>query len=65
MKGVLNFLALETLAVKRRPLSHSKSLVRRETLVMVPIDKDLLGEGAAIDKLERTKFDQARMIKEM
>ena len=49
----------------RRPLSHSKSLGRGETLVMGPIDKDLLGEGAAIDKLERTTFEQARMIKEL
>ena len=49
--------------VERRPLSHSKSLGRGETLVVRPIDKDLLGKEAAIDKLEITMFDQARMIK--
>ena len=30
-----------------------------------PIDKELLGKEAAINKLEKTTFDQARMIKEL
>ena len=50
--------------MKRRPSSHSKSLGRGNTLVMGSIDKELLGKEAAIDKLERTMFDQASMIKE-
>ena len=29
-----------------------------------PIDKELLGKEAAIDKYERTTFEQARTIKE-
>ena len=48
---------------KERPLSHSKSLSRGGTLVVGPIDKELLGKEAAINKLKRTMFDQARMIK--
>ena len=32
---------------------------------MGPIDKELLGKEAAIDKLEITLFEQARMIKEL
>ena len=31
---------------------------------MGPIDKELLGKEAAIDKLERATFEQARMVKE-
>ena len=50
--------------MKRRPLSNSKSLGRGETLVVGPIDKELLGKEAAIDKLERTTFEKERMIKE-
>ena len=49
--------------MKRRPLSYSKSLGRRIVLVVGPIDKELLGKEAAINKLKRTMFDQARMIK--
>ena len=49
--------------MKRIPFSHSKSLGRGEILVVGPIDKELLGKEAAIDKLERTMFEQARMIK--
>ena len=30
-----------------------------------PIDKELLRKEVAIDKLERTTFDQAMMIKEL
>ena len=30
-----------------------------------PIDKELLGKEAAIEKLERTTFDKAKMIKEL
>ena len=33
--------------------------------MVVPIDKELVGKEAAIDKLEITIFEQARMIKEM
>ena len=62
-RGVLQILALETLVVKRRPLSHSKSLGRREVLVVGPIDKDLMGKEVAIEKMERSMFDQAVMIK--
>ena len=50
--------------MKRRPFSHSKSLGRRNTLVVGLINKELLGKEAAINKLERTMFEQARMIKE-
>ena len=50
--------------VKRRTLSHSKSLGRRKTFVGEPIDKELLGEEAAIDKSERNTFEQASMVKE-
>ena len=49
--------------MKRRPFSHSKSLGRGETIVVGPIDKEILGKEAAINKLKRTMFDQARMIK--
>ena len=51
--------------MKRRPLSHSKSLGGGNVLVVGPIDKELLGKEAAIKKLERTKFEKARMIKEL
>ena len=44
------FLALDTLAVKRRPLSHSKSIVRGKKLVVGLIDKELLEKEAAIKK---------------
>ena len=64
-KGVLKFCSLNTLAVKRRPLSHSKSLSRGESLVMGPIDKELMGNEATIEKSERTTFEQARIIKEL
>ena len=30
-----------------------------------PIDKEILGKEAAIKKLKRTTFEQARMIKEL
>ena len=30
-----------------------------------PIDKEILGKEPAIEKLERTKFDQSMMIKEL
>ena len=51
--------------VKRRPLSHSKSLRREKTLVVGHVDKELLGKEAAIKKFEITTFDQARMINEL
>ena len=54
----------EKMNVKRRTLSHSKSLGRRKTFVGEPIDKELLGEEAAIDKSERNTFEQASMVKE-
>ena len=38
--------------MKRRLLSHSKSLGRVKTLVVGPIGKELLGKEAAIEKLE-------------
>ena len=41
--------------VKRRPLLNSKSFVRGETLVVGPIEQDLLGKKAEINKLERAK----------
>ena len=50
--------------VKRRTLSQFKPLGRGETLVVGPIDKDLLGKDADINKLEGTTFEQTRMIKE-
>ena len=51
--------------MRRRPLSHYKSLGRGKTLVVGTIDKELLGKETEIDKLEITKFEQARMIKEL
>ena len=60
-----NYVALETLAAKRRPLSHSKSLGREIFLVVGPIDKELLGMEEYIKKLEITAFDWARIIKEL
>ena len=51
--------------MNRIPLSHSKSLGRGKTLVVGTIDKELLGKETEIDKLEITKFEQARMIKEL
>ena len=49
--------------VKRSSISHSKSLLRGKTFVVVPIDKAFLGKEAAIKKMEITTFDQTRMIK--
>ena len=51
--------------VNRIPLSHYKSLVGGGALVVGPIDKELLGKDAAIDKLEIMNFEQVRMIKEL
>ena len=53
----------EKINVKRRPLSHSKSLGRGGTLVVGPIDKDILGKEVVFDKLEGTTFERSRMIK--
>ena len=75
MKGVLNSFILvhpsdgreveENINVKRIPLSHSKYLVRGKYFVVGPIDKELLGKEAVIEKLEIMTFDQARIIKEL
>ena len=49
--------------MKRILLSHSKSLGGRKTLVVGPIDEELLGKEAATKILERTKFEQVRVKK--
>ena len=48
--------------VKRRPLSHYKSLGRGNTLVVGPIDKEILGKDTSINKFERMMFEKVRMI---
>ena len=53
-KVVLNFRSL------RHPGGEEET-----SLVVGPIDKELLRKEAAIKKLERTTFEQVRMIKEM
>ena len=55
----------EKINLKRIPISHSKSLVRGKNFMMGPIDKELLGEKSEIKKLERTTFEQLRIIKEL
>ena len=49
--------------MNRIPLLHSKSLGMGNTLVVGPIDKELLGEEVVIKKLELMSSEQARMIK--
>ena len=51
--------------VKRRPLPRSKYLCRVKTLVLRPMDKDLLRKEAAINKSEIKTFDQERTINEL
>ena len=51
--------------MERILISHSKSPDRGKTFVVGHIDKELLGREAAINKLERMMFDQARKIKEL
>ena len=51
--------------MKRIPLSHFKSLGRGETFVVGPIDKEIMGKEAAINKLEIMTFEQARLMKEL
>ena len=53
-KVVLNFRSL------RHPGGEEET-----SLAVGPIDKELLRKEAAIKKLERTTFEQVRMIKEM
>ena len=55
----------EKVHVERSPLSHSKSLGRGKTFVVGPIDREILRKEVEINKLERTTFDQASMIKEL
>ena len=49
--------------MKTRHLSYYKSLGWGGYLVVGPIDKKILGKEAVIEKLERTTFEQARVIK--
>ena len=51
--------------MKRIPLSHFKSLGRGKTFVVRPIDKEIMGKEAAINKLEIMTFEQARVMKEL
>ena len=73
MKGVLKYCSLgypgggrgldKHINVKRRSISHYKSLLRGKTFVVAPIYKELMEKDASIDIFERMTFEQARMIK--